>query len=108
MTLQQRVFRIALAHAVISLLLLYVLVVLEMPNRPSTLVSTICTSIWAVLNPPVYAAREIMRWLTGAPLAFYAVFFLQICMSASLYFGIVWLHDIHAQSSNKTTSELSE
>jgi hypothetical protein len=86
--------RIALAHLILSILLLYFLVALKLPNRaePST-ISQVVGGVWGVLNPPLYFLREAFVTLTGQPLAFFSVLALQVLFSYGVYVALLWLID---------------
>lgn len=83
--------RLALAHLILSILLLYFLVALQLPGRtePSG-VAKVTGGIWAVLNPPLYFLREAFVTLTGQPLAFFSVLALQVLFSYGVYVLLLW------------------
>jgi hypothetical protein len=93
MTIQKKALRTAVAHFVVSLFALYIVVAFDIPGRPTPLAGQMIEWIWGALNPPVFLARKAMEWYSGLALAFYAVLALQVCMSAALYFGILWIYD---------------
>lgn len=86
--------RLGLAHLIISILLLYFLVALQLPGRTEpSLLSKTFGSAWAVLNPHLYLIREAFATITGQPLAFFSVLALQVLSSYGVYVALLWLID---------------
>lgn len=102
MTIQRLALRIAFIHFIVSLFALYILVAFEIPDRPMPAIGVFLGGVWGVLNPPLYLIRKAMEWYSGLALAFYAVFFLQVCMSVGLYFGILWVYDLRTKATKQS------
>jgi hypothetical protein len=86
--------RIALAHLIVSILLLYFLIALKLPGRSEVnAISKVIGVIWGVLNPPLYLIREVARIVTGEPLTFFVVLGLQVLWSYGVFVGLLWLID---------------
>ncbi|TAE31168.1 MAG: hypothetical protein EAZ92_03210 [Candidatus Kapaibacterium sp.] len=97
--------RLALAHLVLSIMLLYFLVALQLPGRAEpSMVSVVAGAIWGSLNVPLYLLREAFTHLTGQPLAFFSVLALQVLFSYGVYVLLLWIID---RTSNRTSNRTS-
>ena len=95
--------RLALAHLILSIMLLYFLVALQLPGRAEpSIISVVAGIIWGCLNAPLYLLREAFTHLTGQPLAFFSVLALQVLFSYGIYVLLLWIID---RTSPKTASE---